>query len=82
MYEIYYYQPNEFNYAYYNIRNCIDNSTTGCCPSLSEALTTVWVINNETPLSVEQFEHTYHCTLLFTTDSLSNLRDTHPEYFI
>lgn len=81
MYEVYYYPRNKANYTYYNIRNCIDNSTTGCCHSLSEALTANFSIN-EKLLSVEQFEQEYHCTLLFTTESLSNLQDTHPEYFI
>ena len=81
MYEVYYYPPNESNYACYNIRNCIDNSTTGCCPSLSEALTANFGIN-EKLLSVEQFEQEYHCTLLFTADSLSDLQHNYPEYFI
>ena len=81
MYEVYYYPPNKSYYTCYNIRNCIDNSTTGCCPSLPETLTADWTINNEL-LSVEQFEQVYHCILLFTTDSLSDLRDTHPEYFV
>ena len=81
MYEVYYYPQNRFSPACYNIRNCIDNSTTGCCSSLSKALAESFFIN-ETSHSVEQFEQEYHCTLLFTTDSLADLRDTHPEHFI
>ena len=82
MYEIYCYCPTDYrSHTYYNIRDTITNTSTGCELSIPIALTVPFTVNSS-KLSQKEFEAKYECTLLFTTDSLSNLRDIHPEYFI
>ena len=82
MYEVYYYIPTDYrSHAYYNIRNTVNNKTTGCRMSLSDTLTSRWEDNFDI-LSTKLFEHRYGCQLLFSVDSLDDILEHYPEYFI
>lgn len=82
MYEVYYYSPTDYrSHAYYNIRNTVNNKTTGCRMSLSDTLTSRWEDNFDI-LSTKLFEHRYSCQLLFSVDSLDDILEHYPEYFI
>ena len=81
MYEIYYYPSTPYHRIYYNIRDTSSNSTTGAYDSINSALSAAFTLNGEV-FSVQDFEQTYNCKLLFTTPTLTNLIDNYPEYFI
>ena len=81
MYEVYYYTAKEYAPACYNIRNTTDNTTTGCCLTINKALSAYYVMQDDL-LSIDEFEQTYNCKLLFITPTLTDLIDNYPEYFI
>ena len=74
MYEIYYYPVTDYRGIYYNIRDGNNNSTTGAQSSLNSALSAAFNMNDEV-FSIQAFEQTYNCKLLFTTPTLTDLID-------